>query len=120
MQELGLRSIVRRKFVITTDSNHSYRVADNLLNREFTSCSLGEKWVSDITYVRVKEDWHYLTTIIDLADRKVVGWSLSEDMTVKNTVVKAWLYARSTRSIHPNLIFHSDRGVQYASKKWIY
>ena len=56
MKELGLRSIVRRKFAITIDSNHSYRVADNLLNREFTSYSLGEKWVSDITYVRVKGD----------------------------------------------------------------
>lgn len=117
MKEMGLKSVLRRKFVTTTDSNHSYRVADNLLNREFTSYSLGEKWVSDITYVRVKEDWHFLTTIIDLADRKVVGWSLSEDMTVKNTIVKAWIAARNTRSIHSNLIFHSDRGVQYASKK---
>ena len=77
----------------------------------------GDKWVSDITYIRVNDDWNYLTTIFDLADRKVVGWSLSEDMTTQNTIVKAWIAARRTRSINPGFIFHSDRGVQYASNK---
>ena len=65
----------------------------------------------------MNDNWKYLTTIIDLADRKVVGWSLSEDMTVENTVYKAWLIARSKRAISNNHIFHSDRGVQYASNK---
>ena len=115
MQEMGLRSILKRKFVITTDSNHSYPISKNLLNRDFSSMKLGEKWVSDITYIRVNDDWNYLTTIIDLADRKVVGWSLSEDMTTENTVYKAWLSARNTREISDGLIFHSDRGVQYCS-----
>ncbi|WP_324027035.1 IS3 family transposase [Maribacter sp. BPC-D8] len=117
MKELGLRSVLKRKFVVTTDSNHPYLIAENKLNRDFHSIKLGEKWVSDITYIRVNEDWNYLTTIIDLADRKVVGWSLSEDMTTQNTVMKAWTNAKKTRNISNEFIFHSDRGVQYASNK---
>lgn len=117
MKEMGLRSVLKRKFVVTTNSNHEHLISNNVLNREFESYNLGEKWVSDITYIRVGEDWNYLTTIIDLADRKVVGWSLSIDMTTENTVMKAWLEARRTRSIVPGFIFHSDRGVQYASNK---
>lgn len=117
MKEMGLRSVLKRKFVVTTDSKYSYPVAENLLERDFTSDKLGEKWVSDITYIRVNNKWNYLTTIIDLADRKVVGWSLSQDMTAENTIGKAWTMARSTRKISNNLIVHSDRGVQYAAKK---
>src|SRR5690554_604034 len=89
MRKMGLRSVLRRKYVITTDSNHSFDIAENKLNRDFTSLQLGRKWVSDITYIRVNNDWNYLTTVIDLADRKVVGWSLSEDMTTENTIMKA-------------------------------
>jgi len=117
MREMSLRSILKRRFVVTTDSNHQYLIAKNELNRDFYSLKLGEKWVSDITYIRVNDHWNYLTTIIDLADRKVVGWSLSEDMTTQNTVMKAWIDARRTREIRLGFIFHSDRGVQYASNK---
>lgn len=117
MKDLGLRSILKRKFVITTDSKHSYPIAKNVLNRNFESNSIGKRWVSDITYIRVKDDWNYLTTIMDLADRKIVGWSLSEDMTVENTVWSAWLSAISVRNIKFNFIFHSDQGVQYAANK---
>jgi transposase InsO family protein len=117
MKEMGLRSILKRKFVVTTDSNHSYPISKNILDRKFDSYKIGEKWVSDITYIRVNDDWNYLTTIMDLADRKIVGWSLSEDMTTENTVWKAWLLATNTRKIRYNFIFHSDQGVQYASNK---
>lgn len=117
MKKMELKSILRRKYVVTTDSNHLFNIADNKLNRDFDSTKLGEKWVSDITYIRVNNDWNYLTTIIDLADRKVIGWSLSEDMTAENTIKRAWLHARSNRSLGPGLIFHSDRGVQYACNK---
>jgi putative transposase len=117
MKQMGIRSVLKRKFTITTDSNHSYPLAKNELNRDFSSSNLGEKWVSDITYIRVNDDWNYLTTIMDLADRKIVGWSLSEDMTTENTVFKAWKSAINTRGIQDNFIFHSDRGVQYASNK---
>ena len=117
MRELGLKSVLKRKFVVTTNSNHTYPIAKNILNRNFESNSIGEKWVSDITYIRVNDDWNYLTTIMDLADRKIVGWSLSEDMTVKNTVWSAWLSAISIGNIKFNFIFHSDQGVQYAANK---
>ena len=117
MREMGLKSILKRKFVITTDSNHSFPIAKNELNRAFTSLEIGKKWVSDITYVRVNDNWNYLTTIIDLADRKIVGWALSDDMTTENTIMKAWLSARKNRVIKEGFIFHSDRGVQYASNK---
>ena len=117
MKEIGLRSVLKRQFVVTTDSNHQYLIAKNELNREFYSQKLGKKWVSDITYIRVNDDWNYFTTIIDLTDRKIVGWSLSENMTIQNTVMKAWIDARKTRNISDGFIFHSDRGVQYASNK---
>jgi len=117
MKDMGLKSVLRKKYVVTTDSKHSFPLANNELNREFTSLKLGQKWVSDITYIRVNDEWNYLTTIIDLADRKVVGWALSEDMTTENTIMKAWIAARRNRTIIEEFIFHSDRGVQYASNK---
>ena len=117
MKEMGLKSILRKNYVVTTDSKHSFPLANNELDRDFTTFKIGEKWVSDITYIRVNDDWNYLTTIIDLADRKVVGWSLSEDMTTENTVMKAWINARENRNISTGFVFHSDRGVQYASNK---
>ena len=117
MKQMGLRSILRKKYVVTTNSKHSFPIVNNELDRDFTTLKLGEKWVSDITYIRVNDTWNYLTTIIDLADRKVIGWALSEDMTTENTIMKAWIAARENRTIRTGFIFHSDRGVQYASNK---
>jgi len=117
MNEMGLKSVLRKKYVVTTDSKHTFPVANNKLNREFSSLKLGQKWVSDITYIRVNDEWNYLTTIIDLADRKVVDWALSEDLTTENTIMKAWIAARRNRTIIEGFIFHSDRSVQYASNK---
>lgn len=118
MKEMGLRSVLSKKFkVMTTDSNHPYAVAENVLRRDFNSNILGEKWVSDITYIKVGIKWHYLTTIMDLADRKIISWTLSDDMTTENTVYKAWLQATKIRPIAAQHIFHSDRGVQYAAWK---
>lgn len=117
MQQMGIKSQTKRKYVTTTDSNHDYKISPNILNRNFNVNKLGKVWVSDITYIRCKEKWVYLTTMLDLADRKIVGWSLSEDMTVENTVYKAWIRARKNREISDDFIFHSDRGVQYAANK---
>ncbi len=117
MKEMRLKSVLKRKFVVTTDSKHSFPIVKNVLNRDFKSLKIGEKWISDITYIRVNDNWNYLTTIIDLADRKVVSWTLSEDMTSQNTIIKTWHQARSKRQIKDGFIFHSDRGVQYASNK---
>ena len=94
---------------VTTLSKHDNPVAENILDRDFTSNQLGEKWVSDTTYISVGKQWNYLTTIIDLADRKIIGCNLSEDMTTENTVYKAWVHARNTKNIDNNLIFHSYR-----------
>jgi len=116
MKDCGCRSILAKKFTTTTNSNHDYKVYHNILDRKFDIKELGKKWVSDITYIRCNHKWVYLTTMIDLADRKVVGWSLSKDMTSENTVIKAWNVARYNRNISNDLILHSDRGVQYASK----
>ncbi|QLE00935.1 IS3 family transposase [Galbibacter sp. BG1] len=120
MKKMGLKSILSRKFrVTTTDSGHSFPIAENLLGRDFTSDSLGEKWVSDITYIKIGNGWNYLTTILDLADRKVLSWVLSEDMTVENTVYKAWSLARKRREITDNHLFHSDQGSQYACHRMV-
>jgi len=118
MKKIGVKSVLGKKFkVMTTDSDHRYPVADNLLNRDFTTNRLGEKWVSDITYIRVGKQWNYLTTVMDLADRKILAWTLSEDMTMKNTTYCTWIKAKNKRQTTENHIFHSDRGVQYAAHK---
>lgn len=119
MGELAIRSRTRKKFVPTTDSGHEHPVADNVLDRNFEAATLGKRWVSDITYVSLKDHWAYLTVILDLADRAIVGWSLSGDMTAEHTVVAAWADARSNRSIQPGFMLHSDRGVQYTCKRFV-
>tara|TARA_B110000014_G_C20063734_1_gene554172 strand:+ start:489 stop:1337 length:849 start_codon:yes stop_codon:yes gene_type:complete len=118
MKSQGIRASQPPKFVVTTDSDHNNPIAKNLLNRKFEVHELGKVWVSDITYIKVKSDWAYLTTVIDLADRKVIGWSVSADMTTENTVIKAWNRAKINRPIINELLFHSDRGVQYTSNRF--
>jgi putative transposase len=116
MKKMGIRSIISKPFkVTTTDSNHSYRISRNLLKRDFRATHKGQKWVSDITYVRTGEGWLYLTVIMDLYDRKIIGWSMSEEMDAESTVIAAFIMAMHNRPVTPlDLIFHSDRGVQYA------
>lgn len=106
----------KRKFKATTDSNHKYPVCRNLLDRNFNPSRLNEAWVSDITYIQTNQGWLYLTTIIDLFDRQVIGWSLSASLHTSQTIIPAWKMAMSKRNINIDLIFHSDRGIQYASK----
>lgn len=118
MKMMNIRSKIRKKYVITTDSNHSFSTFSNELNREFEVNELGKVWVSDITYIRVGEKWHYLTSMIDLADRQVVGWSISDNMTTADTVLQAWYKARRNRAIGTGFLLHSDRGVQYASDQF--
>lgn len=121
MREQHLRSIVKRKFKKTTDSSHKYPVVENLLNQNFQVREKNEVWVSDITYIRTKEGWLYLTTVIDLFDRKIVGWSLSETMKAKDTSIAALkmaLFHRPLKEGH-RLVFHSDRGIQYACEEFV-
>jgi putative transposase len=114
MKQSGIRAVHKKKFVVTTDSKHSYPVVENKLDRNFSAEQAGKKWVSDITYIRTGTGWLYLTVILDLYDRKVIGWSQSSDMTAENTVMTAWKMAVGNRPPCEQLIFHSDRGIQYA------
>jgi len=118
MKELGLRSKLSKKFKVTTNSKHNYLVVENVLKRNFIAGKPAQVWVSDITYIQTKEGFLYLTTVMDLYDRKIIGWGLSDTMSTEETSVAAWKMAIKNRKIADGLIFHSDRGVQYASKKF--
>jgi transposase InsO family protein len=117
MRENCLRAKSKRKFRITTNSNHSYPVAENLLNRDFRFDSPDLCWVSDISYIWTLEGWLYLCVVLDLFSRKVVGWSMSKSLSSKLAVESLEMAFRA-RSPKKGLIFHSDRGVQYASKEF--
>ena len=115
MQKCQIQSIVRKKYrVQTTDSNHAFAVAENYLGRNLQAERPPEKWVSDLTYIRTGEGWLYLTVVLDLADRKVIGWALSETMEAEVTIVVAWQMAVRNRPLSGRLLFHSDWGAQYA------
>lgn len=119
MRSEGIKSITHKKFrVSTTDSKHNFPVAENHLNREFSANRPGQKWVSDITFIRTRQGWLYLTIIMDLYDRKIISWALSDNMTARDTVVAAWRMAIFNRPLSGQLTFHSDRGVQYASNEF--
>lgn len=118
MSEEGIRSTRIRKRKQTTIQNSNHLIRENRLNRDFKTSKVAQKWVSDITYIRLASSWIYLTTIIDLATREVVGWALSRDMTYENTIKKAWIMARAKFNLKPNFIFHSDRGSQYTCKEF--
>ncbi len=114
MAESGLVPVQTRRFKATTNSKHDLPVAPNLLEQNFTAAKPGEKWCGDITYIATDEGWLYLATVIDLYSRRVVGWSLGKRMT-KDLVMRAFRQALQHGDPQPGLIFHSDRGSQYAS-----
>jgi len=115
MREIGIAPVRKRKFRKTTDSKHDFKISPNILDRNFYAKMPGLVWVSDLTYIRIKNGFVYLTTVIDLADRKVVGWELSDNMTDLDTTISALKKALKNRPVKPKLVFHSDRGSQYAS-----
>jgi transposase InsO family protein len=115
MRENGLNARRGRRSIPTTDSKHTLPVCENILNREFHAEKAGQKWVSDITYLRILGGWVYLTIILDLFDRKVIGWALSNGMDAVSTTIAALKMAVKNRTPQDGLIFHSDRGVQYCA-----
>lgn len=119
MKKAGVRSVTGRKFKKTTDSAHNYPVVSDLLKRDFTAERKAQKWVSDITYLWTQKGWVYLTVVIDLYDRKVVGWSLSPSLRAEDTAIAAWRNALHERDLSGPLIFHSDRGIQYACDAFV-
>jgi transposase InsO family protein len=115
MQEAGVKVKQRRKYKVTTNSNHQNPVFDNRLNREFNVAQLDRVYAADVTYLWTQEGWLYLAVVIDLCSRKVVGWSMSSRMKAK-LVCDALQMALWRRRPKAGLIHHSDRGSQYASK----
>ena len=118
MRQEGLRVKVRRRMrPATTDSKHAHRVAPNLLDRRFAVTEIAATnrvWAGDITYVPTREGWLYLAIILDLASRKVVGWSMGRTLEA-SLVIDALRMAIEARCPGSGLLHHSDRGVQYAS-----
>ena len=116
MRVLEITPELKKKFKSTTDSNHNEPIAENILDRKFEVAEPGRVWDSDITYIRMGDSFSYLSTVIDLADRMIVGWNVSDNMTDADTVIAAFEKALENRKPEADLIFHCDRGSQYASK----
>ena len=120
MQRHGIRARGKRRFRIdTTDSRHGLPIAPNLLNRNFTVAVPNQAWAGDVTYIPTEEGWLFLAVVMDLFSRRIVGWSMRDNMR-SEIVIDALEMAWFQRSPDKNagLIFHSDRGSQYASREF--
>lgn len=117
MREGGITPPRRRKFRKTTDSDHPYVTAANVLGRDFTSPGPDCRWVTDITYVWTLEGWLYLAVVMDLFSRKIVGWSMRKTLA-RQLVLSALHMALYGRRPGAGLVHHSDRGSQYASDEY--
>ena len=116
MRQAGLRAKAKRKFKATTDSNHAHPIATNLLGQQFQATRPNQTWLSDLTYIRTQEGWLYLAGVLDLYTREIVGWAMGSRTTqqlVVDALRMAWF--RKHPGKHTGLVFHSDRGSQYAS-----
>jgi putative transposase len=122
MRQAGLRAKAKRKFKATTEglalghSNHAHPIAANLLGQQFQAARPNQIWLSDLTYIRTQEGWLYLAGVLDLYSREIVGWAMGSRMTqqfVVDALRMAWF--RKHPGKHTGLVFHSDRGSQYAS-----
>jgi len=115
MREHGIRARHKRRFKATTHSKHSMPVAPNLLARNFMPEAPSRVWTGDTTYIQTGEGWLYPAVVLDLFDREIVGWSIRPRMTadiVLDALTMAWL----RRKPGAGVLFHSDRGSQYASQ----
>jgi putative transposase len=117
MREAKVWVRYRKKYKVTTNSNHKKPLFENVLNREFDVSEPNKAFVADITYIWTREGWLYLAVVIDLYSRKIVGWSMSTRMKAK-LVVDALRMAIWQRKPQKGLIVHTDRGSQYASHEY--
>jgi transposase InsO family protein len=117
MREAGVKARYRKRYKVTTNSDHQQPVFDNVLAREFAAAAPNQAYVTDITYIWTREGWLYLTVFIDLFSRRVVGWSMDSRMKSR-LVTDALRMALWQRRPEAGLIVHSDRGSQYASKAY--
>ena len=117
LREDNLLAVRKRRFVLTTDGRHSWRIWPNLAR--WVQCDgPNQLWVADITYLRLRGDFCYLAVVLDAWSRRAVGWSVGVDLTAKLTL-SALRMALAARRPRPGLIHHSDRGVQYACRQYV-
>lgn len=114
MRENGLYGKPRKKRRTTTNSEHSGLICPNVLGQQFTVTEPNKVWVSDLTYIPTNDGWLYLCIVLDLFSRRIVGWS-TQDSLATTLTVKALKMATGRRRPGKGLIFHSDRGTQYAN-----
>jgi len=117
MCENQIRGKQKRRFRVTTQSKHTYPVAENVLARSFQAPMPNRRWVSDITYVWTEEGWLYLAAVMDLFQRQIVGWCMSASLE-KSIALNALQMAIDRRNPSAGLLHHSDRGVQYACEDY--
>jgi putative transposase len=116
MREDNLLCVRKRKFVVTTDSNHGRKVYPNLA-RKMILTGTDQLWVADITYIRLRDEFVFLAVILDAYSRRVIGWAL--DRTLEDELTRGALrMALARRIVEPGLVHHSDRGTQYASTEY--
>ena len=113
MREDNLFCMRKKRFVVTTDSNHGHKTYPNLA-KQMDLKGINQLWVSDITYIRLAHRFVYLAVILDAYSRRVIGWQLGKHLDTSLTI-GALKKALCKRTITPGLVHHSDRGVQYAS-----
>ncbi len=117
MRQHGIVSKHKKKFRVTTNSVHSYPVAENQLHQKFDVSKPNQCWVSDITYIPTREGWLFLAVTLDLFHRKVIGWAMGRWIN-RQLVIDALNMAIKNGCLEPGLLHHSDRGVQYASTEF--
>ena len=117
MAESGLKARNGKNYKYFPSPNKHNHVSDNLLRRDFTANKPNQKWVSDITYIRVKGGHVYLAVIMDLFSRQIIGWAMDRTMNTE-LIIEAFQMAVGKRKVQPGLILHSDRGVQYRSGEY--
>lgn len=117
MVQNGVSPIRTRKYKVTTDSNHNYNIAPNLLKQDFTATEPNQKWAGDISYIWTREGWVYLAVIIDLYSRRVIGWAVSNRMK-RDLAIRALKMAIALRRPPKGCIHHTDRGSQYCSNEY--
>jgi len=116
LREDNLLCVRKRRFVVTTNSNHGLRVYPNVA-RDMVLTGVDQLWRADITYIRLREEFVYLAVILDAFSRRVVGWALGRNMDDELTLT-ALRMAIKERGVPPGLVHHSDRGSQYASNDY--
>jgi putative transposase len=117
LQRQALQPVYKRPYRVTTDSNHRQPVVPNILERRFDGWNINRAWVCDITYLSTDEGWLYLAVVMDLASRRIVGWSMSDRLQA-DLVCQALKAAYWRGKPASGLIMHSDRGSQYASDRY--